>query len=164
VLGGCGITTVHEHDKIRVLGKLIHLTGSVASIGVVGVGADQLPDRQPVGSLLQRPIGMLAAPGLPRCHCLLRLRLKRFANGLIAAITSVGVDVRPNTLAASAIWPQTSLGVGGSDISRVVAYVKPGGNTKIGVHFVNFDVLGGVEVLPLAVELGCAASPLIRIA
>jgi hypothetical protein len=41
---------------------------------------------------------------------------------------------------------------------------QAGWQHEIGVHFVNFDVLGGVEVLPLAVELGCAASPLIRIA
>jgi hypothetical protein len=97
MLGRHRIAAVHVHEKIRVLGEQRHLTGGVASIGTVSVGVNQFPDRQPVGYLLQRQIGMLAAPELPRWHCLLRSRLERRAHGLIVAITSAGVDVLPNT-------------------------------------------------------------------
>jgi hypothetical protein len=61
VLGRCGITTVHEHEEIRVLGEKCHLTGSVASIGAVSVGVDQFTDRQPVSHLCLRQIGVIIA-------------------------------------------------------------------------------------------------------
>jgi hypothetical protein len=96
------------------------LTGGVASIGAVRVGVNQFPDRQPVGHLLQRQVGMLAAPELARCHCLFRFGLERPAHGLIVAITSAGVDVLPDTPEASPMSPQTLRSISNTHISPVV--------------------------------------------
>ena len=61
LLGRGRISTVHIHEKIRVLGEQCHLTGSVASIGAKRVRVDKFADRQPVGYFPNGKLGVVAA-------------------------------------------------------------------------------------------------------
>ena len=48
LLRGRGIPGVHVNDEVRIWGKERHLTFGVTTIGAVGVGLDELPDRKAV--------------------------------------------------------------------------------------------------------------------
>jgi hypothetical protein len=59
---------VVEHQEAGVLGEQGQLALGVALVGAVGVGVNQLPDRQPVGRFLRRdgPVGRHGQPFVVR--------------------------------------------------------------------------------------------------
>src|SRR5580704_712144 len=48
------VAAVHEDDEMSVGGEQRHLSGRIAAVGAMGVGVDQLPNRQAIGGFYRR--------------------------------------------------------------------------------------------------------------